>query len=870
MRMTPKRQILVVEDNQLNREMLVAILSDRYSTFEAGNGQEALDILRQHSDSISLVLLDLFMPVMDGYAFLDRVKESPELSFIPIIVMTQSDSVEDEVAALAHGATDFVPKPYHPDVVLHRVASIINLRETSAMVNYLKYDRLTGLYSKDYFFQKMRERLSEDPEGDYCIVCSNIENFKLVNDSFGVPVGDRLLKEVADIARNMVGSTGFCGRFSADRFLMFQKREREQYDRQNFGSASNQEISSLLKRTVMHWGIYEITDRSIPVELMCDRALMAVNSIKGQYDRFFAVYDESLRSKKLREQAITNAMASALQEEQFIVYYQPKYELQTGCLVGAEALVRWNSPEWGFVSPGEFIPLFEKNGFIFQLDRYVWEHTCAELRRWQELEYPLVPVSVNVSRADLYHADLADTLVGLIRKYGIDPKYLHLEITESAYTENPMQITGTVEILKKQGFLIEMDDFGSGYSSLNMFGQMKLDILKLDMKFVQNETAKPANQSILSDIVNMAHRLSLKVVAEGVEQRDQVDRLRAIGCDYVQGYFFARPMPAPEFDKLLKASGAPCPTASALPGSSESPRLMVVDGDAGYREKVRALFEDNFQVLEACDTDTALAQLRACPQVKLSAMILSGALPENGAGRILETMRQDPALCNVPVLAAVPSPSEAEKNYLPLIQQADDFLCKCHPTFDLKRRIAHIIDIAELRKREISLTNEAAQDPLTGLLNRRGLRAAVEALRASDFPVAVCMFDLDNLKSINDAFGHHAGDQILESFSRLILQQTRSGEICCRFGGDEFILILTHTADEDALRSRVMGICRDFRNCFADKPYHASCSAGIALCAPEESPGNSTIELADQALYRAKREGTGCCLIRTQQPVPPL
>ena len=862
--MTPKRQILVVEDNQLNREMLVAILSDRYSTFVAENGQEALDILRQHSDSISLVLLDLIMPVMDGYTFLDRIKEFPELSVIPVIVMTQNDSVEDEVAALAHGATDFVPKPYQPDVVLHRVASIINLRETSAMVSYLKYDRLTGLYSKDYFYQKMRERISEDPDQEYCIVCSNIENFKMINDSFGIQEGDRLLKEVADIAKEMVGSTGFCGRFSADRYLIFQKREREQFDRAQFGNFLTGDLSPLLRNTVMRWGIYEITDRSIPVERMCDRALMAVDSIKGRYDQYFSVYDESLRSKKLREQAITNAMLAALQEEQFIIHYQPKYDLKTGRMGGAEALVRWNSPEWGVVSPGEFIPLFEKNGFIFQLDRYVWEHTCAQLCRWQEQGYPLVPVSVNVSRADLYHMDLADTLVDLIQKYGIDPKYLHLEITESAYTENPVQITSTVETLKQHGFLIEMDDFGSGYSSLNMFSQMKLDILKLDMKFIQNETAKPANQSILNDIVSMAHRLSLKVVAEGVEQRDQVDRLRAIGCDYVQGYFFAKPMPAPEFEKLLKTVSVLSPEASPQPGSSGAPRLMVVDADAGYRERVRELFKEDFQVLEACDTDTALALLRACPQEGLSAMILSGALPDNGAGRILDAMRQDPAHCSVPVLAAVPSPNEAEKNYLPLIQRADDFLCKCHPTFDLKRRVAHMIDIAELKKREISLTNEAAQDPLTGLLNRRGLRAAVEALRTSDFPVAVCMFDLDNLKSINDAFGHRAGDEILESFSQFILQQSRNGEICCRFGGDEFILILTQTADEDAIRSRVMGICRNFQDCFENKPYHASCSAGIALCKAEERPSNYAIELADQALYRAKREKTGCCLVRTR------
>lgn len=549
--MTLKKKILVVEDNWLNREMLIEILSDRYTIFEAENGQEALDILRENYDSISLVLLDIMMPVMDGYTFLDKVKEFPELSLIPVIVMTQSDSVQDEVAALAHGATDFVPKPYQPEVVLHRVASIINLRETSAMVNHLKFDRLTGLYSKDFFYQKVRERLLEDPDREYCIICSNIENFKFINDSFGTREGDRLLKEVSDIAKKMVGSSGFCGRFSADRFLFFQEREQEQWDRNHFGNVLNEDFSLLLKNTVMRWGIYEITDRSIPVELMCDRALMAVDSIKGQYDQYFAIYDESFRKMKLREQNITNAMETALEAEQFVVYFQPKFDLQNACMVGAEALVRWNHPELGFVSPGEFIPLFEKNGFIFQLDQYVWEYTCARLQEWKEKGYPIVPVSVNVSRVDMYHTNLVEILTGLIQKYSVDPAYLHLEITESAYTGNPVQMIDTVETLRKSGFLIEMDDFGSGYSSLNMFSQMKLDILKLDMKFVQNETEKSADQSILDDIINMAHKLCLKVVAEGVEYKEQVERLQAIGCDYAQGYYFAKPMPAAEFEQLM-------------------------------------------------------------------------------------------------------------------------------------------------------------------------------------------------------------------------------------------------------------------------------------------------------------------------------
>ena len=302
------KQILIVEDNELNRAMLCEILSEEYQVLEAENGQEALDILAHFGDTVALILLDVMMPVMDGYAFLDLVRQDPQLSLIPVIVTTQSGSEEDEVAALSHGATDFVPKPYRPQVILHRVASLIKLRETAAMVNQFQFDRLTGLYSKEFFFRKVRERLQEDPEGDYSIVCSNIENFKLVNDVFGTQAGDHLLREVADITRSMVGQEGFCGRFSADRFLCLQRREQERLDRKNFGSHPEIELSPLMKSIVMRWGIYEITDPSIPVEQMCDRALLAANSIRGQYNQFFAVYDDSLRGKLLREKAITDAM----------------------------------------------------------------------------------------------------------------------------------------------------------------------------------------------------------------------------------------------------------------------------------------------------------------------------------------------------------------------------------------------------------------------------------------------------------------------------------------------------------------------------------------------------------------------------------
>ena len=549
--MLSQEKILVVEDNDLNRAMLVEILSDQYTPLEAENGQVALEVLQKYKDDVALILLDIVMPVMDGYTFLDTIKKDPQLSMIPVIITTQNSSEESEVAALSHGATDFVPKPYRPQIILHRIASIIHLRETASMINQFRYDQLTGLYGKAFFYQQAQAMLMSNPDREYSIVCSNIVNFKLYNDTFGIAAGDQLLKRFAEGLQSNLGVGGVCGRYSADRFVCLQEREREKAVRATI--VARTDVPDELKSVEIKWGVYEINDRFLPLEYMCDRAMLAADSIKGQYDQSIAVYDDALRRKLLREQSITSNMESALASSQFTVYLQPKYRASDSQLCGAEALVRWIHPEWGFMSPGEFIPLFERNGFISQLDRFVWEQACILLRRWQDSGYTPLPVSVNVSRADVCQPDLVDFLQELTRKYAIDPKLLHLEITESAYVDNASRIVATLKQLRQLGFPIEMDDFGSGYSSLNMLGQLRLDILKLDMQFVRNETGKPQEQSILKDIVTMGHRLGLGIVAEGVETQAQVDRLKSVGCDYVQGYFFAKPMPLDAFEEHWKA-----------------------------------------------------------------------------------------------------------------------------------------------------------------------------------------------------------------------------------------------------------------------------------------------------------------------------
>lgn len=683
--MFSRKKILVVEDNALNRSLLCQILSADYDVEEAENGQEALGVLRQFGEGISLILLDIIMPVMDGYTFLSIMKADPSYSSIPVIVTTQNDAESDEVAALSHGATDFVAKPYKPQIILHRVAGIIRLRETAAMINMIQYDRITGLYSKQYFYQQAGEVLLRNPDQQYDIICSDIENFKLINDVFGVKAGDRLLRGIGNAYAERLKGIGICGRLNSDQFACLLKH-RDDYTDDMFIEASILTNGLLdIHNIVMKWGIYNVEDRSVSIEQICDRALLAARSIKGQYGKYFAIYDDTLRNQLLREQAITDSMESALSQNQFLVYLQPKYRIKDEVLVGAEALVRWNHPVWGFLSPAEFIPLFEKNGFITRLDRFVWEKACAVLHDWDERGYYPMSVSVNVSRADIYNEDLADTLVKIIEKYDLDPSRLHLEITESAYTENPKQIIDTVTTLRELGFVIEMDDFGSGYSSLNMLNDMPIDILKLDMKFIRSEMAKPKSQGILQFIINLARWMNLSVVAEGVETKAQLLRLTEIGCDYVQGYYFAKPMPCQEFEGLLdeyRGAGIEEPSTDTEI-RNELPVLLVADGDEDYRNMVHQAFEGRYRVAGTGDCTDTLAFI--AKHKDIAAVILSLTLPGPDGFKVLKTIQKDRNLWNLPIITT--SGPDPELEYMALELGADDFIAKPHLMQSLSKRI---------------------------------------------------------------------------------------------------------------------------------------------------------------------------------------
>ncbi|MCD7907270.1 MAG: EAL domain-containing protein, partial [Clostridium sp.] len=577
-----------------------------------------------------------------------------------------------------------------------------------------------------------------------------------------------------------------------------------------------------------------------------------------QYGKYFATYDDKLRNKLLREQAITDGMESALEEGQFVIYLQPKYRIQDFKLAGAEALIRWNHPEWGFQSPAEFIPLFEKNGFITKLDQFVWDRTCAALRKWDDLGIPPIAVSVNVSRADIYNANLADFLVGTVNKYGLPPSRLHLEITESAYTEDPNQIIETVVNLRKLGFIIEMDDFGSGYSSLNMLNEMPLDILKLDMKFIQSETAKPNKQGILRFIMGLARWMKLSVVAEGVETPEQMERLREIGCDYAQGYYMAKPMPCDEFEALLKQeSRGEEQAADQADEQADSQRrvLLIADEDEQYRRQVRETFGSRFKVVEAADGEAALSCI-ADYESRIAVVVLSMTLSGPDGFSVLEILQREKAVWNISAIATAPADAGMEERALEM--GADDFAVKPHTQKSLEHRVLQALRVMETREWGLELQQEACKDYLTGLLTRRGFQAAMDSLRKEDGPLARYLFDLDNLKDINDTFGHAEGDRHITQFAQLLRGHTRESDILSRYGGDEFVVVMRQMkSDEDALR-KGEEICRAIREIEAEGRRNAACTAGIVRW-HEAGTAQELIARADQALYRAKRDNKGGC-----------
>ena len=421
-------------------------------------------------------------------------------------------------------------------------------------------DKLTGLLSRQSFCAAVDHAVAHNPvyaaEGGFAVICLDVIRFKAINELFGIRRGDKLLRHIASVLMRAMGEGEYACRIDADHFAVFMRSADHAPERLMDLLSSEIAGYDLPFETTYNAGIYITCAEPLTADAMMDRASLAQSSIKGSYTVKYQYYDESLRSEMLSEHEIEGMISTALRSRQFIIYYQPQYSHSTGALVGAEALARWNHPERGMILPGVFIPIFEKNGFITELDLYVFEQACALLAKCMAQKLHIVPVSTNFSRFDVFHSDFVNKIEEIRARYGVPAKYLHIELTETVFVGGSKRMNKVIDQLHACGYTVQMDDFGSGYSSLNVLKDTDVDCFKLDMDFLSGSIGQGKGGTILSTVVRMAKWLGVRVIAEGVETAEQADFLRSIGCDCMQGYLYARPMPESEYINMLRNQGA--------------------------------------------------------------------------------------------------------------------------------------------------------------------------------------------------------------------------------------------------------------------------------------------------------------------------
>ena len=550
-----KRLILIVEDEYINQMLLGNMLEGDYEIKYASDGVEALEQIKTHKDDLALVLLDLQMPQMSGMDVLKVMKEEEEFKGIPVIVMTADQSAE--VDCLKIGAIDFIPKPYPSvEIVQARVNRCIEVSEKTSIIQSTERDSLTNLLNPDYFnrYICMYDQHYNDMLMDAIVL--DVNHFHMLNERYGKQYGDSVLSRIGKRVRQISREVGgVCCRRGADTFLIYCPHREDYENILNRASEDLVDEDVSKNRVRLRMGVYSQVDKSLQIERRFDYAKIAANTVKSGHRVAVGIYDKKMHEAELYRERLLEDFRPSLENNRFKVYFQPKYDIRPDepVLASAEALVRWDHPELGLISPGVFIPLLEDNGLILDLDQYVWRESAARIRYWKDRFGFSVPVSVNVSRIDMLTPNLKSIFKEILDENNLNPDDLMLEITESAYTGDSDQVISTAKELRGMGmgFRIEMDDFGTGYSSLGMLSHLPIDALKLDMSFIRNAFGENGDVRMIELIIDIADYLHVPVVAEGVETQEQYLVLKAMGCEYVQGYYFSRPVPPEEFDHFI-------------------------------------------------------------------------------------------------------------------------------------------------------------------------------------------------------------------------------------------------------------------------------------------------------------------------------
>ena len=859
-----KRLILIADDELINREIMKENLKDSYEFLEAENGQQTLDLMRRYKETLSLVLLDLLMPVKTGYEVLEEIRQEPSLERIPVIVVTADHDAE--VSTLHIGATDFVVKPYtaNMEVIKARIQRVIELSEDREIINVTERDPLTGLYNKEYFYKYAGQYDTFHQDASLDAIIIDINHFHMINERFGTAFGDTVLRRIGQRIREMVSDKdGIVCRRSADTFMVYCRHGKDYKELLDHATISlSNSLGEEDNRIRLRMGVYENVDMALDIERRFDRAKAACDRVRNYYVDNIGFYDEKLHEDELLEAQLLDGFESGISNEEFILHYQPKFNIlgNSPVLASAEALVRWQHPVLGMVSPGVFIPLFEKNGLIQKLDHYVWRRAARQLAEWKETIGFTVPVSVNVSRIDMYDPHIVEKMAAILEESELTAEDLLLEVTESAYTQDSEQIVNTANRLRSLGFRIEMDDFGTGYSSLSMISALPLDALKLDMQFIRDAFREGGSTKLLEFMIGIAEYLKVPVIAEGVEEERQLRALKTMGCEIVQGYYFSRPVPPEEYETFLRERKELGDIGLDLMRKSSALRHRTFGSIA------QALSQDYFCIYYVNTQTDRFMEYSADETYESLGLQKSGddffTWIRDNAGQTVYPEDRRHFLRTF-----------TKEHVLQALQTDRSFTMTCRlmlkdvPTYVhmkvTRMEEAHdphiVIGISDVdeqirRGQEHSRSvHMATRDPLTGVKNKLAFAeeeaALNEAVREGTCgPFAVAVFQIEGLKKINEERGQDAGDQCVRDASSIICKIFSHSPVY-RISGGEFCAIL-RGEDYEQRQQLVEALAEKNRGNLA--PGGVTIAGGIsAFIEGESASATELLEDAERQIHEA-------------------
>lgn len=856
-----RKTLLIVDDQAINRKILMNMVKSQYDYQEASNGKEALKMLRKGDTKFSLILLDLVMPVMDGYDFLREIRSFPEFAHIPIIVLTSNNIIMHEKRALQMGATDFITKPYNPEIIKIKIDTLLELQESIGQSSMVKKDSLTQLYTQEEFFFEGSNIVRSLDSSGWSVVCIDFANLATINSIGGYPEGDKLLQAAAKKILYLAEKNhGIAGRTWSDTMAVLLPDVTSTADIRNEIDAMRDFFDSYpLNISIdVKVGFANATSADNTLRRIYDNARLAIGDIKNTYFSTINVYDEELDERLRMKIELAEEISTALAEHQIEIYLQPKVDMRYNRISGAEALVRWNHPKRGLLSSGVFVPIFEDNGFITKIDKYVFKETCRILHEMKEKSIKPMPISVHISRIDLFDKNLTSTFMNYMKIYDVDPSLIHIEITETVYMSDAAFVRERIASFIDCGFKIEMDDFGSEYSSLTLLTEMPLDIIKLDVQFIFNRHSDPKHDAIFKFINMLSIELDKPVIVEGVSTKEDVDFLLRYNFKYAQGFYYSKPLPVDDFlEYYLNNHETPAGNADEI----ESAQLKSWLTELRYSDFIEQMpvgfiifdiannikyISEHIKVLLKGESDydfdvNDLTDLRSFLSNESVTQLLakeSSLLKSDNSHDMFYLEFKRKTLPNLVIPAYLYTFSSFGNVSWTLMLITDLAVVKGDSETN---SLVHKINRLE---QEIQL------DRLTQLYDRFYFEQLVDfELKTRSHENAFIFIDLDNFKQKNDTKGHQYGDHVLRSFSKMLKRSFRGDDYICRMGGDEFCIFARNVDSSIALEAHTKRLYEK-----ASRELDLTFSYGIVLSPHDGNTFDELYNASDLAMYASKKD----------------